>query len=139
MVAIGISGPVKKYGRRDLDNMAKVILDAGNKIVYSDDRLVEILLVQKQIWEKNLQGFMIAVRPLQQGEPDKYTPRLIQSSHDPSKAPTETYAPVVFQHYQKNGRSLLEPVQFSHTAPKAHTPINPTGYASTRKTNGPKK
>jgi Holliday junction resolvase RusA-like endonuclease len=42
MIAIGIAGPTKKYLRRDVDNMSKVILDAGNKIIYNDDRLINI-------------------------------------------------------------------------------------------------
>ena len=39
--------------------MAKVILDVGNKIIYSDDRLIEIILVQKQVWQKELHGFIM--------------------------------------------------------------------------------
>lgn len=138
MIAIGICGPVKKYGRRDLDNMAKVILDAGNKIIYSDDRLVEILLVQKQIWEQELHGFMLGTRALQPNEPDKYTPRLIQFSHDPSEAPTNTSAPVIFQYYEENGRFRIEHVQSAQKASNTDAAVSQSGNA-VRKTAGPKK
>lgn len=71
-----ISGPTKMYSRRDVDNMAKVVLDAGNKIIYSDDRLVNILIVEKTLWDIPLYGFSIGVRRIEKGVRDKYSPDL---------------------------------------------------------------
>ena len=97
MIAIKpISGPASKYGRRDLDNMAKVILDAGNKIIYNDDHLVEILLVQKQLLSIVQHGFIVATRPLSPGWNDKYSPRIIDVSDVPGKAPVNAIQPVIF-------------------------------------------
>jgi Holliday junction resolvase RusA-like endonuclease len=74
MITIGIAGPNKIYARRDVDNMCKVILDAGNKVIYDDDRLIHILIVQKQLWELPLYGFQIGVRVVDTDKKDKYSP-----------------------------------------------------------------
>jgi len=80
MVTIGISGPTKMYSRRDVDNMCKVILDAGNKVIYDDDRLINTLIVQKQLWELPLYGFQIGIRVLDNEREDKYTPTMCFTS-----------------------------------------------------------
>lgn len=83
MVSIGISGHIKDYRKRDIDNMVKTILDAMKKIAFVDDRLIHILLVQKQMWDINPFGFMVGLRPISGEKPDKYSP-LLTLSYDNS-------------------------------------------------------
>jgi hypothetical protein len=96
MVVIGIAGPTKLYTRRDVDNLSKVILDAGNKIVFADDRLVNILTIQKQLWEKPLYGFQVGVRVVDDEKKDKYSPTLCLTSYNDEKIPDNIIAPVIF-------------------------------------------
>jgi len=44
---------VKKYEKRDLDNMVKSLLDALKGIAYNDDRQVVVLHVVKQLSDDN--------------------------------------------------------------------------------------
>ena len=74
MITIGISGPTKMFSRRDIDNMCKVILDVGNKIIYKDDKLINLLIIEKQLWERPMYGFQVGVRSLNPNEKDKYSP-----------------------------------------------------------------
>ncbi len=74
MVTIGISGPTKMYSRRDVDNMCKVILDAGNKIIYNDDKFINLLIIEKQLWDRPLYGFQVGIRSISPTKKDKYSP-----------------------------------------------------------------
>lgn len=76
MIAIGIAGPTTMYSRKDVDNMSKSLLDAFKGIIYEDDRLIDILLIQKQLWDLTLYGFEIGIRVLNPDKKDKYTPIL---------------------------------------------------------------
>lgn len=58
-------GAEKEYGRRDVDNMAKTILDLLRNRFYSDDSQVKTLLVGKKIEVRVPQNFAyIAVKKL---------------------------------------------------------------------------
>jgi Holliday junction resolvase RusA-like endonuclease len=93
MIAIDINGPTKMYSRRDVDNMSKVILDAGNKIIYHDDRLINILTVQKRLWKLPLYGFQIAIRVLDINMKDKYSPTMYFKVDTPTN---DGMAPIMF-------------------------------------------
>jgi hypothetical protein len=79
--------------RRDVDNMSKVILDAGNKIIYHDDRLINILTVQKRLWKLPLYGFQIAIRVLDINMKDKYSPTMYFKVDTPTN---DGMAPIMF-------------------------------------------
>ena len=97
MFTIGIAGPTKMYSRRDVDNMCKVILDAGNKVIYDDDRLINILIVQKQLWELPLYGFQIGIRVIDNEKKDKYSPTMCFTSDTETNIDdTNIEAPVIF-------------------------------------------
>lgn len=76
MICIGVSGTKSLYGTRDIDNMVKPILDALKGIVFVDDKQVHLLIASKHIWDKNLKGFMVGLRVLEDGRIDKYEPWL---------------------------------------------------------------
>ncbi len=76
MICIGVSGTKSLYGDRDIDNMVKPILDALKGIVFNDDSQVHLLIASKHIWDKNLKGFMVGLRVLEEGRIDKYEPWL---------------------------------------------------------------
>ena len=52
LVGIGIHLPKKDYKVKDVDNMAKAILDAFCGIVYEDDKQIDCLYVSKDIAEE---------------------------------------------------------------------------------------
>ena len=55
----------KEYGRRDVDNMAKTILDVLKKRFYSDDSQVKTLLVGKKLEKRVPQNFAyVAIKKL---------------------------------------------------------------------------
>lgn len=82
MIVIGVAGNVKDYSRRDVDNMTKTIFDAMENIVYTNDKLIHILLIQKQLWDKDIYGFEVGIRPINIDKPDKYTPIIRYSFND---------------------------------------------------------
>lgn len=100
MIAIEIDGPTKMYSRRDVDNMSKVILDACNKIIYDDDRLINILIVQKRIWEKPLYGFHLGIRPIDSTNRDKYSPEVCFASKTKPDIDESTIMQPVLFHFQ---------------------------------------
>lgn len=56
----------KDYIRRDIDNMAKTILDTINGLIYKDDGQVKTLLVGKKIEKRIPQNFAyIAIKILE--------------------------------------------------------------------------
>lgn len=67
---IDIEVPQKDYSRKDVDNMAKSLLDSMNKIVFEDDRQIDLLIVKKSIALKvkkvpiPLSGFLLAIKKL---------------------------------------------------------------------------
>lgn len=103
LFAIGISGPTKFYSRRDVDNMCKVILDAGNKIIYNDDRLISILIVQKQLWKLPQYGFQLGIRVVDSEKKDEYTPILYFASYTkPDIAESKNKSPIIFRFENEN-------------------------------------
>lgn len=109
MVTIGIAGPAKIYSRRDVDNMCKVILDAGNNIIYDDDRLINILIVQKQLWELPLYGFQIGVRVVDSEKKDKYSPTMcFTSDTEPNIDESTIEAPVIFHFENEADKEYVE-------------------------------
>jgi Holliday junction resolvase RusA-like endonuclease len=98
MIVIEINGPTKMYSRRDVDNMSKVILDSCNKIVYVDDRLINILIVEKRIWDQPLYGFHLGIRVLENDKKDKYSPQVcFASKAEPDIDKSKIMKPVLFR------------------------------------------
>ena len=54
--------------------MSKSILDAFKGIIYTDDKLVDILVIQKQLWANENYGFEIGIRIIDIDKPDIYSP-----------------------------------------------------------------
>ena len=49
LVAIGLNLPKKEYEAKDVDNMAKALLDAFKGVAYEDDLQIDALFVTKSI------------------------------------------------------------------------------------------
>jgi Holliday junction resolvase RusA-like endonuclease len=49
LVAIGLNLPKKEYEAKDVDNMAKAVLDAFKGVAYADDLQIDALFVSKSI------------------------------------------------------------------------------------------
>ena len=94
MLAIDILGPTKMYSKRDVDNMSKAILDAGNKIIYDDDRLIDLLIIRKKIWGNLIYGFQIGIRVIEVNE--KYSPTLYYAVDTESHDINNSKAPLLF-------------------------------------------
>ena len=101
MMTIGISGPTKMYSRRDVDNVSKVVLDAGNKIIYTDDKLINILTIQKQLWKMPLYGFQIGIRVIDSDKKDKYSPMMCFTSDTDVDIPDDVMKPLIF-HFEND-------------------------------------
>ena len=101
MMTIGIAGPTKMYSRRDVDNMSKVILDAGNKIIYTDDKLINILTIQKQLWKMPFYGFQIGVRVIDSEKKDKYSPTMCFTSDTDTDIADNVISPLIF-HFEND-------------------------------------
>ena len=109
MFTIGITGPTKMYSRTDVDNMCKVILDAGNKIIYDDDRLINILIVQKQLWELPLYGFQIGIRVIDSKKKDKYSPTMcFTSDTEPNIDISKIESPVIFHFENETDKEYVK-------------------------------
>ena len=52
LVAIAINLPKSEYATKDVDNMAKAILDAFKGIAYGDDKQIDCLYVSKTVAEE---------------------------------------------------------------------------------------
>jgi Holliday junction resolvase RusA-like endonuclease len=94
MIVVEINGLTKMYSRKDVDNMSKAILDAGNKIIYDDNRLIDILVVKKKLWNSNLYWFHIGIANSELDE--KYFSKVCFASKHKGDVPENAVAPWVF-------------------------------------------
>ena len=74
VVCIGISGAKNIYGSKDVDNMAKSILDSFKEIVFEDDKQIHALIVSKHFIPDDRKGFCVGIR-LIKDKIDKYYPK----------------------------------------------------------------
>ena len=66
LVVVDIKMPKKEYNTKDVDNMAKSLLDALKGVVYTDDSQVETLQITKSIEETP--SFMIGIKELNESD-----------------------------------------------------------------------
>jgi Holliday junction resolvase RusA-like endonuclease len=85
MLVIGISGTKGLYGNRDIDNMVKSVFDALKGVLFVDDSQIHLLIASKQIWNKNMKGFMVGLRVLDENKIDKYEPWLFTPNPSPEQ------------------------------------------------------
>jgi hypothetical protein len=73
-IAIGLFK--RDFNKKDVDNMAKPILDNMEKIVYVKDVQIRSLVIQKYITERPL--YIIGIKELKDSSPLTYIPKLFK-------------------------------------------------------------
>lgn len=58
-VTIQVVAPVSQGHRADLDNIIKAVLDAGNDILYSDDRWIDTIIAHREFDRDNNSLFIM--------------------------------------------------------------------------------
>lgn len=76
LVVVQIQMPKREYNTKDVDNMAKALLDALKGVVYTDDSQVETLQITKSIAENP--SFMIGIRELHESDGGGAFPPLLK-------------------------------------------------------------
>ncbi len=83
LLAIGMVLPAESYRLKDVDNIAKSVLDALKGLVYDDDRQVASMFVSKAVGEEA--QLFVGVRSLNEGEPAWCFPSLYSSTPYPGQ------------------------------------------------------
>ncbi len=67
------------------------------KLFTEDDRLINILIVQKQLWKLPLYGFQVGIRVIDNDKKDKYSPTMcFTSDTNTGIDENDIIAPVIF-------------------------------------------
>jgi Holliday junction resolvase RusA-like endonuclease len=83
LLAIRMGLPSDSFYAKDIDNIAKSILDALKGLVFEDDRQVVSLYVAKHVTDKS--SFFVGVRQLEAGEPTWHFPSLYSEEPYPGQ------------------------------------------------------
>jgi hypothetical protein len=84
-MSIGVVVPDGEFEHRDVDNMAKTIIDGFKGLAYQDDAQIVGLFVRKQRGKEY--GFYVGLRSVPQGDVAWYVPEHYSAQPYPGQLP----------------------------------------------------